>query len=65
MTSSATRNNALTSRLALSLLLVFLTVGCQKTGKLSPELQARFDKEGITHRADDLIFRLYARRRPA
>ena len=32
-------------------------VGCQRTGKLSPELQARFEKEGIIHRADDLTFR--------
>ncbi len=39
-----------------------LGAGCQKTGKLSPELQARFEKEGITHRADNLIFR---RTRPA
>ena len=40
-----------------------LLAGChQKTGRLSPELQARFDKEGIVHRADDLIFR---RTRPA
>jgi hypothetical protein len=34
-----------------------LTGGCQKTGKLSPELQARFEKEGIVHRADNLTFR--------
>jgi hypothetical protein len=34
-----------------------LFLACQKTGKLSPELQARFEKEGITHRADDLTFR--------
>jgi hypothetical protein len=56
------KNNALTRGLAACLLLALLTVGCQKTGKLSPELQARFEKEGITHRADDLIFR---RTRPA
>ena len=56
------KNNALTSRLVACLLLALLTVGCQKTGKLSPELQARFEKEGITHRADDLTFR---RTRPA
>ena len=37
--------------------LALLTVGCQKTGKLSPELQARFEKEGILHRADNLTFR--------
>ncbi len=34
-----------------------LASGCQKTGKLSPELIARFEKEGIIHRADDLTFR--------
>jgi len=34
-----------------------LTVGCQKTGKLSPELKARFEKEGIVRQADDLSFR--------
>lgn len=49
-------------RLALGILLVLLATGCQKTGKLSPELQARFEREGITHRADDLTFR---RTRPA
>ena len=37
--------------------LSLLNAGCQKTGKLSPELEARFAKEGITHRADDLTFR--------
>ena len=42
---------------AAFLSLSFLSAGCQKTGKLSPELQARFEKEGITHRADDLTFR--------
>lgn len=51
------RNKVLTSGLAAGLLLALLTVGCQKTGKLSPELQARFEKEGIDHRADDLTFR--------
>ncbi|HVF72952.1 MAG TPA: hypothetical protein VM940_15220 [Chthoniobacterales bacterium] len=45
-------------RLAVYLLVTLAAVGCQKkTGKLSPELQARFDKEGIVHRADDLTFR--------
>ena len=43
--------------IAAFLSLAFLSVGCQKTGKLSPELQARFEKEGITHRVDDLTFR--------
>ena len=37
--------------------LTLLATGCQKTGKLSPELTARFEKEGIVHRADDLTFR--------
>ena len=39
---------------------LFLTTaltGCQRTGKLSPELSARFEKEGIVRRADDLTFR--------
>ena len=43
--------------IAAFLSLAFLSVGCQKTGKLSPELQARFENEGITHRVDDLTFR--------
>ena len=51
------KNRALTSGMIAGLLLTLLTVGCQKTGKLSPELQARFEKEGITYRADDLTFR--------
>ncbi len=37
--------------------LALLAGGCQKTGKLSPALEARFEKEGIVHRADDLTFR--------
>ena len=37
--------------------MVLLASGCQKTGKLSPELSARFEKEGIVRRADDLTFR--------
>jgi hypothetical protein len=53
----------LTNRLVHSVLLAFLLTGCRhKTGKLSPELQTRFDREGIVHRADDLMFR---RTRPA
>lgn len=43
--------------LVASLGIAFLASGCQKTGKLSPELTARFEKEGIVHRADDLTFR--------
>jgi hypothetical protein len=34
-----------------------LVTGCQKTGKLSPELASRFEKEEIVRRADDLTFR--------
>ncbi len=42
----------------LSLLLVLLVTACQKkTGELSPALQARFDQEGVQHRAEDLTFR--------
>ncbi len=37
--------------------LALLLAGCQKTGKLSPELKARFDKEGIVRQAEDLTFR--------
>ena len=51
------KNNALTSGFVACLVLAFLSVGCERTGKLSPELQARFEKEGIAHRADDLTFR--------
>lgn len=43
--------------LAAFLILATLFTGCQKTGKLSPELLSRFEKEGIEHRADDLTFR--------
>jgi hypothetical protein len=56
------RKNVLTNGFVACLTLALASVGCQKTGKLSPELQARFDKEGIAHRADDLTFR---RTRPA
>lgn len=52
----------LTSRLSACVALVLFGVSCQKTGKLSPALQARFDKEGTTHRMDDVTFR---RTRPA
>ena len=45
-------------RIAVCLLLAAFSVGCQqKTGELSPEQLARFEKEGIAHRADDLTFR--------
>ncbi len=55
-------NTFLTSGFAACCSLALLTTGCQKTGRLSPELQAHFEKEGIVHRADDLTFR---RTRPA
>ncbi len=56
------KNRFLANGFVACLFLAFLTAGCQKTGKLSPELQARFEKEGIVRRADDLTFR---RTRPA
>ncbi|MBA3543875.1 MAG: hypothetical protein H0T83_05485 [Chthoniobacterales bacterium] len=37
--------------------LALLATSCQKTGKLSPDLTARFEKEGVLRRADDLTFR--------
>lgn len=37
--------------------LALCAAGCQKTGKLSAALEARFEKEGIARRADDLTFR--------
>jgi hypothetical protein len=49
--------NALTSGIVACFALAFLSIGCQKTDRLSPELQARFEKEVIAHRADDLTFR--------
>jgi hypothetical protein len=51
------KNWRLTSRCAAGIFLTLVAVGCQKTGKLSPALQARFEKEGIVQRADDLTFR--------
>ena len=52
------KNELRTTGFAACLLLALFTTGCQKkTGQLSPELQARFEKEGFAHRADDLIFR--------
>ncbi len=48
----------LTTGFVACLAAVLFATGCQKkTGELSMELQARFEKEGIAHRADDLIFR--------
>jgi len=37
--------------------LTLLATGRQKTGKLSSDLNARFEKEGIVRRAEDLTFR--------
>jgi hypothetical protein len=51
------KNKFRTSRFAVYLLLALVAAGCQRTGKLSPAQQARFEKEGIAHRADDLTFR--------
>jgi hypothetical protein len=52
------RNKSAATSFAICVLLATFCAGCQrKTGRLSPELQARFDKEGIVHRADDLTFR--------
>jgi hypothetical protein len=56
------RGFCLTSRFAAGAALLLFAVGCQKTGKLSPALQERFDKEAMLHRADDVTFR---RTRPA
>ena len=47
----------LTSWISVGLGLTLLATGCQKTGRLSPELTARFEKEGIVRRGDDLDFR--------
>src|SRR4029077_20767760 len=58
----AMKNVYLTSRLAVGVAIALFSISCEKTGKLSPVLQARFDKEGITHRMDDITFR---RTRPA
>lgn len=44
-------------RVALVLFVLPFASGCQKTGKLSPELNARFEREGIVRRAEDLTFR--------
>jgi hypothetical protein len=56
------RTFGLTSKLVAYTALLLLGAGCQKTGKLSAELQTRFDKEGMLHRVDDVMFR---RTRPA
>ena len=49
--------SCLVGRWVVCLILPLIVSGCQKTGKLSPELTARFEKEGIVRRADDLTFR--------
>jgi len=52
------KHRLLTNGFAACLALALFATGCQKkTGELSTELQTRFEKEGIAHRADDLIFR--------
>ena|SRR5690349_23640876 len=52
------RAGSLSYLVCLSVICLPLIVGgCQKTGKLSPELTARFEKEGIARRADDQTFR--------
>src|SRR6266446_1859192 len=43
--------------LAICLGVAMVMAGCQKTGELSPALTARFEKEGMVRRADDLTFR--------
>jgi hypothetical protein len=46
------------ANLLLSLALALLITSCSRhTGKLASEQEARFAKEGIVHRADDLTFR--------
>jgi hypothetical protein len=49
--------SCLVARRILCLILPLIVSGCQKTGKLSSELTARFEKEGIVRSADDLTFR--------
>ena len=44
-------------RILVCLGLALLLVGCQRTGKLSPELKTRFEKEGIVRQAEDVTFR--------
>ncbi|HEX8490635.1 MAG TPA: hypothetical protein VF626_06425 [Chthoniobacterales bacterium] len=52
------KDKLLKTGLATCVFLALFATGCQKkTGQLSAELQARFEKEGIAHRADDLTFR--------
>jgi hypothetical protein len=52
------KDGLLKTGFAACLALALFTTGCQqKTGDISAELQARFEKEGIAHRADDLTFR--------
>lgn len=48
----------LSANFLLSLVLAFIvTSSARHTGKLSAEQKARFAKEGVAHRADDLTFR--------
>ncbi|CAN5535710.1 hypothetical protein BH20VER3_BH20VER3_11670 [soil metagenome] len=43
--------------LVAALGLALFATGCQKTGKLSPELTTRFQKEGVVRQAEELTFR--------
>ena len=46
------------AKMIFGLVLLFLATSCARhTGKLDPEQEARFAKEGLVHRADDLTFR--------
>ena len=58
------KNKLLPTGFVACFFLAIFTAGCQKpsTSQISPELQARFETEGVAHRADDLTFR---RTRPA
>ena len=52
------KDELLKTGFAACLALALFTTDCQKKiGDIPAELQARFEKEGIAHRADDLIFR--------
>ena len=52
------RGKILSCGLAVVVAVAFGLAGCERTtGELSPELLARFEKEGIAQRADDLTFR--------
>ena len=45
-------------KIFVGLVLLLLVTSCARhTGKLAPDQEARFAKEGVVHRADDLTFR--------